>query len=67
VTKCSSELVSKILARLSCSKSPSTIVLPDITILLWMIENLWDAFCEMKGLEEDSGVFPFSALDLFEY
>jgi len=32
-----------------------------------MIENLWDAFCEMKGLEEDSGVFPFSALDLFEY
>ena len=64
VTKCSSELVLKIAARLRCSKSPSTIVLPDITVLLWMMKNLWDAFCEIKWLEDDSGVFPFSDLAL---
>ena len=29
-------------------------------------ENLWDAFCEIKGLEEDSGVFPFSDLNLLD-
>jgi len=64
--KCSSKLVLKIAARLRCSKSPSTTVLSDITVLLWMMKNLWDAFCEIKGLEEDSGVFPFPDLDLFD-
>jgi len=33
---------------------------------LWIIENLRDAFCEIKGLEEDAGVFPFSDLDLLD-
>ena len=49
-----------------CSKSASTMVLPEIICLLWITENLSKAFWEIKRFEDDSGVLPFSDLTLLD-
>jgi len=53
-------------SKIRCSKTASTTVLPEITCLLWITKNLWEAFWEIKELEDDSGCLPFSDLALFD-
>ena len=66
VTRYSRELVIKMFARFKCSKSASTTVLSEITCLLWITENLWDAFWDTKGFKDGLGYLPFSDLGLLD-
>jgi len=67
VTKSSNELDPRILARLRCSKSPSTTVLPEITFLVEILEYLCDAFGETNGVEDDSGFFSLFRMRSFRH